>query len=157
LGPQRTLLPNLDIGEALRNSMLSAFLSIWPSRPYSLIVSCMKASDWTPTDVTITPRRRIIVACLSGMTLLCAAAFLAACVVAWDGGKGLSLGGFLIIYAAFAFTLPIAIICTAVAFGLVGWRRCKLAWISFLSYALPFVIAIAAQLFAMMTETMPHH
>lgn len=42
----------------------------------------------------------------------------------------------------FLLTFPPAMISTLVALMLVGWRKSKLAWISFCVYVIPFALAV---------------
>jgi uncharacterized membrane protein (DUF485 family) len=83
--------------------------------------------------------RRSFAIALSIITLLCALlywlvlAFITAQIHAGVYG-GPELG-----IAATILMLPPAAICTIIALILVGWRRCKLAWISLSSFAWPYV------------------
>lgn len=102
----------------------------------------MTASNQLASDTPITPRMRFFVGCLRVITFLCALLFLLACGFEWVDEPRLFLGGTLIIGFALAVTLPPAILCTALSLAFVGPRRCKLAWISLCTFALPFIIAM---------------
>ena len=48
----------------------------------------------------------------------------------------------IIFVAGFILTFPVAIICTCFAVSLVGYRNCKLAWISLIVYCSPILLVI---------------
>lgn len=76
---------------------------------------------------------------MSIVTVLCAGVYwLAYAFVAAQVYAGV-YGGPELLIAATILTLVPALICTSIALILVGPRRCKLAWLSLSSFALPYV------------------
>jgi hypothetical protein len=106
------------------------------------------------SDTPISQTKKFIATALGIITLLCAVFFhLSFGLVIWQAVAGVYPGaGF--VFIVLLITLPPAILCTVISLILVGPRRCKLAWISLCTFALPFAIAIGVALFV--PGTKPH-
>jgi hypothetical protein len=88
------------------------------------------------------PTKRFFAKALGIITMLCAALFFLSFVFVFLQAVTGVYDGPILMFAVLFLTLPQAIICTIISLILVGPRRCKLAWISLCTFALPFVIAI---------------
>jgi hypothetical protein len=83
--------------------------------------------------------RRYFAIGLSITTLFCALLYwLVYAFVTAQVFAGVYDGPVLLIIATI-ITFPPALLCTVITMILVGWRRCKLAWISLSSFAWPYV------------------
>ncbi len=92
--------------------------------------------------------RRIFAIGLSVVTLKCALLYwLGYAFVTAQIYAGVYGGPELLIAVTFV-TLPPALLCTVVALILVGWRRCKLAWISLSLFAWPYIALLFCVLYA---------
>lgn len=76
------------------------------------------------------------------ITMLCAALFFLSFVFVFLQAVTKVYDGPILMFVVLFFTLPPAIVCTIISLILVGPRRCKLAWISLCSFAVPFVLCI---------------
>jgi hypothetical protein len=92
-----------------------------------------------PPPIPPSATRRFFAIALSIITFLCALLYwLVLAFITAQIHAGVYGGPELVIAATF-FLLPPAAICTLTALILVGWRRCRLAWISLSSFAWPYV------------------
>jgi hypothetical protein len=88
------------------------------------------------------PTKRFFAKALCIITMLCAILFFLSFAFVCLQVAGGVYDGPILMFAVLFFTFPPSIVCTIISLILVGPRRCKLAWISLCTFALPFVIAI---------------
>jgi len=88
--------------------------------------------------------RRVVATICSLITACCAALFLLTIAFMIAQSVAGVYDSPILGVAVLMFTLPPAIICTLIAVILVGFRRCRLAWISLSTFVLPFALTLIA-------------
>lgn len=107
----------------------------------------------TIPGVPLSPVRRSAVVFLTIVVMLCASAYwLALGFMAAQMRTGV-YGGPELGVAVAVLTFPPALVCTVICLILAGWRRSKLAWISFSSFAWPFIPLLAMMVWAILTHS----
>lgn len=99
------------------------------------------------SKTVITPRRAAVAIGLGVVTLVCSALFYGSIFLTMSevGSIGDDAPPFypgIIMIIGFGCTFPPALVCTIVAICLVGFARCKLAWISLCLLLVPFALVI---------------
>jgi hypothetical protein len=92
------------------------------------------------------PTKRFFAKALGIITMLCAVLFFLSFVFVFLQVASGVYDGPILMFAVLFFTLPPAIVCIIISLILVGPRRCKLAWISLCTFAVPFVLCICITL-----------